>query len=127
MMMMKTTMLRDHAGGQASSKMLPPTVAGVVGGSRKAFPLSLCHANHYVKEGIALIGYMLLFVLVFLLLMVLMLFVLVFLLLMVLLLLFVLGFLLLMVLLMLFVLVFLLMVLLLLLVSALLLLLALLM
>ena len=46
----------DGTTGQSSTKMLPPTVTAVVEGSRKGFPLSLNHANHYVKDRIALIG-----------------------------------------------------------------------
>ncbi|ESO01334.1 hypothetical protein HELRODRAFT_121890, partial [Helobdella robusta] len=42
--------------GQCSVKQLPPKVVGVDEGSRKSFPLTLCHSNYYVKNKIALIG-----------------------------------------------------------------------
>jgi ubiquinone biosynthesis monooxygenase Coq6 len=35
---------------------LPPTVISVVDESRASFPLSLCHATHYVSDRVALIG-----------------------------------------------------------------------
>ncbi|KAL8580732.1 hypothetical protein ACOMHN_018404 [Nucella lapillus] len=48
--------LNNIVPGGTALRQLPPTVTGVEGKSRAAFPLELMHASHYVRPRVALIG-----------------------------------------------------------------------
>ncbi|KAF2361174.1 Ubiquinone biosynthesis monooxygenase COQ6 [Trinorchestia longiramus] len=49
-------LLSPHSTSQTSYKQLPPSVSGVLPGSRASFPLGLSHAVHYAGSRVVLVG-----------------------------------------------------------------------